>query len=137
MATRAPGILKGKKILVVDDEIDLREIISEDLELLGAEVFNAENGRSAFELAKVVHPDLIVSDVRMPGGDGIELLSRVKDLPQKPSPHVFLITGFADVSPEEATSMGARGMLSKPFNLKQLRDLVSETLSEKPVVEVT
>ena len=133
MATRNPGILSGKKILVVDDELDLREIISEDLELLGAEVFNAENGRSAFELAKLVHPDLIVSDVRMPGGDGIELLNRIKDLPQSPSPYFFLITGFADMSPEEATSLGAQGMLSKPFNLKQLRELVSVTLMKKPV----
>ena len=133
MATHNPGILSGKKILVVDDELDLREIISEDLELLGAEVFNAENGRSAFELAKLVHPDLIVSDVRMPGGDGIELLNRIKDLPQSPSPYFFLITGFADMSPEEATSLGAQGMLSKPFNLKQLRELVSVTLMKKPV----
>ena len=133
MATRTPGILSGKKILVVDDELDLREIISEDLELLGAEVFNAENGRSAFDLAKLVHPDLILSDVRMPGGDGIELLSRIKDLPQNPSPYVFLITGFADMSPEEATSLGAQGMLAKPFNLKQLRELVSLTLIRKPV----
>lgn len=133
MATHNPGILSGKKILVVDDELDLREIISEDLELLGAEVFNAENGRSAFELAKLVHPHLIVSDVRMSGGDGIELLNRIKELPQNPSPYVFLITGFADMSLEVALSLGAQGMLSKPFNLKQLRELVSETLVKKPV----
>lgn len=126
--------LVGKKVLVVDDEIDLREIICEDLELLGAEVFNAENGRIAFDLVERHNPDAIISDIRMPGGDGIELLKRVRAVRSQPPPFIFLITGFADVTAEQALDMGAQGMLSKPFNLKQLREMVAVALSDSKSV---
>lgn len=121
-------LLDGKKLLVVDDEVDLREIISEDFEMMGAEVFSAENGRVAFEIAQRVLPDAIVSDIRMPGGDGIELLKSVRSEMPSPQPRVFLITGFADVTVDQAKEMGAQGMLPKPFNLRQLREMVVRSL---------
>lgn len=122
--------LSGKKVLVVDDEVDLREIICEDFELMGATVFNAGNGKVAFDMAQEILPDAIVSDIRMAGGDGIELLKRVRSSSLTPAPKVVLITGFADLTVEEATSMGAQGMLPKPFNLRQLRQMVIDLLAE-------
>jgi two-component system nitrogen regulation response regulator GlnG len=89
----------------------------------------AENGRAGFEAARKFLPHAIVSDVRMAGGDGIELLKNVHEANLEPSPAVFLITGFADITPAQAESLGARGMLSKPFNLKQLRELVVDSVS--------
>lgn len=126
-------LLAGKKVLVVDDEADLREIISEDFQLLGADVSTAENGQAAYELAMKIHPDAIVSDIRMPGGDGIELLKRIRSSVLKKQPRVILITGFADVTMEQAKEMGAQGMLPKPFNLRQLRELVVNTLADDPL----
>jgi CheY-like chemotaxis protein len=122
--------LLGKTILVVDDEADLREIIAEDIEMLGATVHSADSGRAAFEIAKRVCPHVIVSDVRMAGGDGIELLKSVRGSSLNPQPAFFLITGFSDVTPDEAEKLGAQGMLSKPFNLKQLREMVIASANE-------
>ncbi|MCM2281950.1 MAG: response regulator [Bdellovibrionaceae bacterium] len=121
-------ILENKKILVVDDERDLREIICDDLSVFGAVLFEAENGRSAFDLHEKYQFDVIISDVRMPGGDGIEMLRRLKELPG-PAPVILLITGFADLAPDEAAAYGVQGMLSKPFNLRDLRGLLVARLT--------
>lgn len=121
--------LAGKKILVVDDEVDIREIICEDLQSLEAEVFEAANGRIAYDMVRKIQPDVIISDLRMPGGDGIELLQRVRASRIQPEPLAFLITGFADLTLEQAKAMGAQGVLFKPFNLAQLRDLVAGSFS--------
>lgn len=123
------GQLKGKKVLVVDDEADLREIICEDLEVCGAEILQAANGREAYEIYNQHKPDAVVSDVRMPGGDGIEFLKRMRARDESVFPLIVLITGFADLTPEAAVELGVQGMLPKPFNLKQLRDLLIEKLS--------
>lgn len=120
--------LEGKTVLVVDDEADLRDIITEELELMGATIVTAGNGREAFDIATRVHPDAIISDVRMPGGDGVELLRRMRDR-DKNGPAIILVTGFADVTPDEAQKMGAQAMIAKPFNLKTLRDALFNVLA--------
>lgn len=124
-------LLDGIKILVVDDEEDLREILSEDFASLGAEVFTARNGKEAFELALKELPQVILSDVRMPGGDGVELLKKIRATYESIPPHVFLITGFADIQADQAQALGGQGLVSKPFNLKQLRDQVIEAVGRK------
>lgn len=120
--------LEGKTVLVVDDEPDIREILAEDIEMLGARVHQAANGRIAFDVCMQQKPDAIVSDVRMPGGDGIELLKRLREA-MLPMPKIIYITGFADITPEEANSLGVQGMLYKPFSLKELRALLIEKLN--------
>ena len=120
--------LTGFKILIVDDEEDLREILSEDFALQGATVFTAKNGREAFDIAVREHPHCILSDVRMPGGDGVELLKRIREVYSGTPPHVFLLTGFSDLKPERATELGGQGLVSKPFSLKLLRDQVVTAL---------
>ena len=108
----------------------MREIIGEDLQFIGAEVFEAENGRIAFDLCLQLQPHALVSDVRMPGGDGLELIRRLREhFGADGMPAVFLITGFADLTIPEATELGVRGMLPKPFNLQQLRELLIENLN--------
>ena len=127
--TNVLAVLAGKKILVVDDEVALRESIREDLQSLEAEVFEAANGRIAYDMVGKIQPDVIISDLRMPGGDGIELLQRVRASRMQPEPLAFLITGFADLTLEQAKAVGAQGVLVKPFNLAQLRDLVAGSFS--------
>lgn len=124
-------LLEGIKILVVDDEEDLREILSEDFSNLGAEVVTAKNGREAYELAIKILPQVILSDVRMPGGDGVELLKQVRATYKTAPPHIFLITGFADIQADQAQALGGQGLVSKPFNLKQLRDQVIAAVGRK------
>lgn len=111
--------LKGNSFLVVDDETDLRDIIASELEFMGGKSFQAENIISAQKIISAHKIDLIISDIRMPGGTGIDLLKIVKA--HDPfSPSVMLITGFADVTMEDALDMGAETLISKPFKLDDL-----------------
>ena len=126
-------VLAGFKILIVDDEEDLREILCEDFALLGATVFTAPNGREAYDIALRESPHVVLSDVRMPGGDGVELLKKIREVNGATPPHIFLLTGFADIDPAQAKALGGQGLVSKPFNLKALREKVVAALTgERP-----
>jgi CheY-like chemotaxis protein len=110
------GVFAGKTILIVDDEPDLREILKDEFEFVGATMFEAENGQQALALAQK-HPfDIIVSDIRMPGGDGLTLAKNIKSQSGH-VPVMFLVTGFSDVSPATAYDIGVEGFIYKPFNL--------------------
>ncbi len=109
---------KSITVLVVDDEEGLREILSLEFSLRGFRVVSAACGRDAFDLVKKEKVDAVVSDVRMPNGDGIELLRNIKSF--NPSIRVLLMTGFADLTEAEATSLGAEKLLMKPFSLAEL-----------------
>lgn len=111
--------LKGKTLLVVDDEVDLRDIVASELEFMGAKVFQAENIISAQKVLLSHHIDLIISDIRMPGGTGVDLLDVVKARNVQVPP-VILITGFADITNEDAFDKGAEALLNKPFKLDDL-----------------
>ena len=112
-------LLKNKTLLVVDDEVDLREIVSSELEFMGAKVFQAENVSVAKNVMDTQKIDLIVSDIRMPGGTGIDLLNYIKSKSINVPP-IILITGFADITVEDAFNQGAEALLSKPFKLEEL-----------------
>jgi CheY-like chemotaxis protein len=120
--------LKGKKILVVDDEDFLREVLTEILSDAGAETQNAENGHDAFEILKKQHFDAVISDIRMPGGDGITLVENIsQSLTDKPK--IFLCSGFNDLPPEKAKKLGVVEVFPKPFSSDQLVIRVAEHLN--------
>lgn len=121
--TMDEDVLKGKTLLVVDDETDLRDIVASELEFMGAKVFQAENISVAQNILNQEPIDLIVSDIRMPGGTGIDLLDIVKAKDENVPP-VILITGFADITLEDAFNKGAEALLNKPFKLDDLIKLV-------------
>lgn len=114
-------MLKDRKILVVDDEPDLREILKDELTFEGAVVSEAKNGKEAFEMIKKEAFAAVLSDIRMPGGDGVALL---KDIRSHEFDHlkIFLLTGFADIKNYEAYHLGADGFFTKPFHLDVLRE---------------
>ena len=125
------SVFNGVRILIVDDEPDLREILYEDFSFYGATVSTAKNGREAYEIAMREQPHVILSDVRMPEGDGVELLQRVRiQFPTAP-PVFILLTGFSALAPERASALGSQSLVSKPINLRVLRERVIEVL-EKP-----
>lgn len=117
------NILVGKTLLVVDDETDLRDIVASELEYMGAQVFQAENISVAQGILAKHKIDLIISDIRMPGGTGIDLLEAVK-AKNADIPPVILITGFADITTEDAFNKGAEALLNKPFKLDDLIKMV-------------
>lgn len=125
-------VLKGKTLLVVDDEKDLREIVASELEFMGATVHQAENISTAKKILTSNDIDLVVSDIRMPGGTGIDLLDFIKSKNPEKLP-VVLITGFADITPEDAYHKGAEALLNKPFRLDDLVHVVA--MHTSPVKE--
>ena len=122
------SVLRGKNVLVVDDEVDLREIVASELDFMGAIVDQAGNIAAADAILKQKKIDLIISDIRMPGGTGIELLQTVKAR-NILTPPVILITGFADITSEEAYDYGAEALLNKPFQLDELIQVSARLLN--------
>jgi len=133
--------LKGKKILIVDDEPMLREILRDVLEFEGALIKEAENGNLAFELLQSEPFQAVISDIRMPGGDGLQLLENLRRQ-DFVTPVVMLITGFSDLSHDAAYDRGADAVLAKPFDVNELLNRLTfllssakDRLSEKPAHE--
>ena len=107
-------------ILVVDDELSMREFLKILLEKEGHRVTTAAEGKTALALAEKTPFDLLISDIRMPGMTGLELLALIKQL--RPETAVIMITAFA--SPDDAvTAMkhGAFDYITKPFNILELK----------------
>ena len=109
----------GDKVLVVDDEWKIRDVLSQFLTEKGYEVILASNGEEAIELAEKENPDVILLDVKMPGIDGIETCRRLKQEEKTRSVPVIMITAFQDRE-IEAYLEGADDFVVKPFNMVEI-----------------
>lgn len=119
--------LKGKTILVVDDESDLCNILADSFELLGLKTFRASNGKEAFAVLQINAIDFILSDVRMSGGDGLALLAEVRKL-SATKPIFILMTGYADITREDALQKGAAELFHKPFPLEEVFNFLNASI---------
>lgn len=120
-------LFTNKTILLVEDEDLLREAMAFELETEGAKVLLASGGHEALKLLETHHPHLILSDIRMPKGDGIELLSQIKKLPF-PNTDIILLTGFTDLEIHEIYHKGASGIIHKPFEPEHFLSTVSRLM---------
>ncbi len=123
------------KILIVDDEVDALELMKELMETRGYEPVTAQNGLEALNLIRETEPDIVISDIRMPEMDGMQLLEEVsKKYPGLP---VIMVTAHGTIETAvEAMKMGAKDYILKPLRLDeiltkietiaQLRNLVKE-----------
>lgn len=119
--------MNTRRILLVDDEVQVREVINHALTMLGYEVIQASNGREALELFNMNRPDLVISDIHMPEMNGLELLKTIRD--GDPELPVVLITGFnVDEARQVAEEYAANALLLKPFRLRQLQQILNELL---------
>lgn len=116
------------KILVVDDEPDLCEILQFILEDKGFIVETAKTCMEAVIRLEAQGFDLVLSDIRMPCGGGLELLDKLRDR-QLQLP-VVLISGFADILKDEAMAKGAAALLCKPIHREHLLEVVESMLSQ-------
>jgi two-component system NtrC family response regulator len=106
-------------ILIVDDEPNYRIVLSELLRDEEYEVFTADSGHAALKIAREADLDLVITDMKMPGMDGIELLSKLKEFNRRLP--VILITAYAEVGKAvEAMHLGAFTYLAKPFSNEEL-----------------
>ncbi len=123
-------LLTGKKILVVDDEDLLREILVEDLSSAGATVLDAANGTIAFDLLQKENFDAVVTDIRMPGGNGIKLIKNIKSHFEKNAPKVFVCSGYNDMTLDETQALSVAYTFNKPFDRESFIKTIAEYLNQ-------
>ena len=117
------------RILIVDDESGIRDSLKDYFELEGFDVVTAQSGNEALTLISASHFDLVLSDIRMPNGDGRFLLKSIRQL-NFSQPVVILMSGYSDLSLEEAFAEGAADLIPKPFNPIELLSHVKSYLQE-------
>lgn len=121
-------------LLIVDDELGMRQFLTHLFKREGHTVRAAENGREAMDLLRAEPADLIVSDVRMPDMNGIELLQSARDL--LPNVEVVLMTAFANVdTARRAFLLGAYDFVQKPFDNDLLTETVARALQKLSLVK--
>ncbi len=116
------------KLLIVDDEEPIRNVLKEHFELDDFQVFTAESGNKALEVLSKETIDFVISDVRMPDGDGEMLLREIKEL-NNDIPLILLVSGFSELSREDAIELGALDYLTKPFNLEQVEKIIFDYMN--------
>src|ERR687893_258712 len=122
------------KLLIVDDEQGMRQLLSIVFGREGHEVRVAENGRRALELLREEPADLIVSDVKMPDMGGIELLRAAREM--LPEVAVVMMTAFATVdTAREAFKLGADDFIQKPFDIEEMKILVRRALERSRLLQ--
>jgi CheY-like chemotaxis protein len=119
------------KILIAEDERDIRDLVAFTLRFAGHEVFAATNGEEAVELAPQVNPDLVLMDVRMPRMTGYEACRVLKANPDlKDIPVVFLSAKGQESEIQQGLAAGAEEYLLKPFAPDQLTSRVKAILGK-------
>lgn len=124
-------------ILVVDDDADMRAWVKEDLENEGFTVVTAQGGREGVERVRRGGIELVVSDVKMPDLDGLDLLREIREI--TPTPFVIIVTGFGSIDTAiRAVKLGANDYITKPFKIDQLLISIDKALAERELrTEVT
>lgn len=124
------GGLKPRRVLVVDDEKDVREVLCDTLSMMGHEVSSAVNGQKALDLWLREKQDLIFTDLGMPGMNGWELADRIRQSASdagEPQPQMILVTGWsAQVRTSDQEQHRIDRILSKPFKLSHLKQMLLE-----------
>ncbi|HEX8434015.1 response regulator [Archangium sp.] len=119
-------------VLVVDDDPDILEALSEILEAEGFEIRRARNGKEALERLEPHPPQLILLDLMMPVMDGWEFAQRMRQRPPVATIPIIVLSADRNVG-SKATDIGAVGHLAKPFELNDLLDMVRRALSQGAV----
>jgi len=117
------------RILVVDDESAIRELLSKTLALAEYDVDLAPDGRTALERLRIIPYDLLITDLKMPGIDGLTVVREARRL--KADIPVLIITGFStEASAIEAVNLGVSGYLTKPFRVPRVLAAAAKALGE-------
>ena len=123
----------SEKVLLVDDEKEFLEIMSERMTARGMVVTTAQSADKALSILKKESFDAIVMDFQMPGMDGMEALKAIKDM--KPELQIILLTGYATVEKTvEAMKIGATDFLEKPADLEALAEKIKNAKAEKMLI---
>ncbi len=126
---RSAGGSERPRILVVDDEQAVRDLLSKTLTMADYDVDSADDGPSAIEKMRAVEYDLLITDLKMPGMDGLTVIREARKL--SADLRVIIITGYStEASAIEAINLGVSGYLTKPFRLPRILAAAARALGE-------
>jgi two-component system NtrC family response regulator/two-component system response regulator HydG len=126
---------KGR-IVVIDDEVNAAAALETLLREDGYEVARANDGRAGLQLLEKNEPDVVLTDLRMPGMDGLELLTRIKQI--RPETMVILMTAYGTVKTAvKAMKLGAEDYLGKPIDVEELEVVLQKVLEKKSLLAET
>lgn len=119
----------GKRILIVEDQEDNRQILRDLLQSAGYDLVEAEDGQAALVAAKAKRPDLVLMDIQLPLMDGYEATRRFKADPDLRSIPIIVVTSYALSGDEgKARAAGCDGYVTKPYSPRQLLAKIKEYL---------
>jgi excisionase family DNA binding protein len=125
-AHQAAGRLR---VLVVDDEAPIRELLSRTLALADYEVDSAPDGATAVDRLRILDYDLLITDLRMPGVDGLAVIREARRL--KTDIPIIIVTGYStEASAIEAINLGVQGYLTKPFRVPRVLAAAAKALGD-------
>src|SRR6266511_871842 len=127
---RSASVAAGRpRVLVVDDEATIRDLLSKTLALAEYDVDLAPDGRAALDRLRMIPYDLLITDLKMPGVDGLTVIREARRL--KADLPVIIITGYSnEASAIEAVNLGVSGYLTKPFRVPRVLAAASKALGE-------
>jgi len=120
-----------QKILVIEDDDVMRELMRMTLEQNGYEVATAEDGVHGYDAALFLKPDLIVTDIRMPGADGIHVVRRVRDTSSIERTPILVTTAFGTGTATFSLQLGANGFEPKPIDAQSFLATVRRLLADR------
>lgn len=125
-----------KRILIIEDEVDIRTDLAKALELSGYSTMQATNGIEGLALAKETNPDLVISDIMMPELDGYGVLHELQKSPKTNTiPFIFLSAKSSRGDVRDGMNLGADDYITKPFDIDELINAVNRRLEKKNIAE--
>ena len=121
------------RILIIDDEPDFRQMVRSFLEAEGHEVLDAESGEAGLQLFRSHPPDLIVTDIYMPGIGGLETIVKIRE--ERPDVKIIAVSGKDGIAAATLLPDGEKGAdrgLAKPFRRRDLIETIEDLLPEDP-----
>jgi DNA-binding response OmpR family regulator len=120
-----------KKVLLIEDDDVMRELMQMTLEKNGYKVVSVRDGARGLDTALFFTPDLIVTDISMPGADGIHVIRRVRDTPSLEKTSILITTAFGTGSATFSLQVGANGFEPKPINPQSFLASVRRLLADR------
>ena len=127
--------MNKNKLLIVDDEVHILELLKYNLESNGYEVLEAETGEQALELLKVFRVDGVILDLMLPGIDGIDVLKRIRQSDHSTLPVIMLTAKNEEIDAVIGLEMGADDYIGKPFRTRELISRVKSVLRRAQLKE--
>jgi len=121
----------SKKIMIVDDEEDIRVTVGKIFEVSGYEVISAEDGKDCLNRLKDTTPDIVILDIMMPGMNGWDVAARIKENSKWSNIPIVFLTAKSDEMSIGIGGLASEDYIVKPFDVIKLKERVEEILNKK------